>query len=257
MVQQYLSTVSDYSDVLVRFATDNFPSQSQGTSPKRRRNITARDSEARFGRIGRPGSKRFQRYINKSFLQDRQLDLEPEDFQVSRLSTSPFSLLFEEEVARKWAPFVDITEEQQDYLLEAMTMTHKEEEQEDELGDFVIIPREGETIVEETEQFVPEAHFRRVDRKIRAFIKKNPNNPFVLSMDQEILKYIGASTLQPKQFSFDEAFQRMICHGICQYYRLHSHSRNEKSGNRVVMVRRPSEGFLSPTITLSIFLKTL
>jgi len=254
MVQQYLSTpIGDFSFLEeIPNSTPQTP-VNQGVSPKRRqRHVAVRDSQARLSKVGKPGSKRFKRYINNSFLQDQQWDLEPQDFQLHSLSCSPFSLLFEENNGKKWAPFVDITEEEQNYLLSSL---HKEE-QEDEFGDFVILPREEEIEVITTSPIRPEVHFRRVDKKIRRFIQKNPTNQFVLSLDQEILKYIELAAPQPKTFSFDQAFHRMICHGICQFYCLHSHSRDHKGG-RAVTVKKPSQGFPSPEVTLSIFLQSL
>jgi len=255
MVHQYLSTsVGDFS--FLEEISTSVPSPSNPVSPKKRqRYVPMRDSQARFSRVGKPGSKRFQRYMNDSFLHN-VLDLEPEDFQLQSVR-STFSLLFEEQNEKKWAPFVDITEEEQDYLLFSMNHVKKGEEEEDEFGDFVIIPIENMETKQEDCSFHPETKFRKVDKKIRRFIQKNPTNPFLLSMDEEIVKYIEMGTFQPKIFSFDQSFQRMICHGICQFYSLNSFSRENEKGSRVVTVRKPLKGFSTPSITLSIFLQKL
>jgi len=86
----------------------------------------ARDNLASRNRIGRPGSKRYQRYINRSFLGDLGSEGEMElDFRMME-STSPFSILFEESNRKKWDPFVEVTEEKQEKLLISIEITTRQ-----------------------------------------------------------------------------------------------------------------------------------
>jgi len=115
-----------------------------------------RDSQARLEKVGKPGSKRFQRFVNKTYLYQHEWDLQPEDFEIAKKSPSPFSLLFDEKIKQLWEPFIDITEEEQEKLLQKLSSTSfRQEEQEDEFGDFVILPSSSENefvFIEEEEK---------------------------------------------------------------------------------------------------------
>jgi len=257
--QHFLPTTGDCS--LLDITKSNSPNGSQ--RKHRNSQILGRDSQARLNKVGRPGSKRYQRYLNKSYLYEHEWNLLPEDFEVAIKSSSLFSALFDEVNRTKWEPFIDVTEEQQEYLLRRLqdvSVSLVEDEQEDEFGDFVMIPSEHEVlpIVEEvkmTQSFPAHFHFQKVDRKIRKFIRKNPNDPFLRSLDCKIVEYIQHTSYQPKTFSFHGSFHRMVCHGICQFYSLHSKSQNI-SETRVVVVRKPKSNVSFPSVTLSQFLET-
>jgi len=262
MVQQYLPS-GDYTSSILDLSA-NLPSSQpiSISSTSRRQRQMVRDSKP--GKIGKPGSKRYQRYLNKSFLQEQQWDLKKEDFEVFQFSCSPFSLLFEESNKRKWAPFIDITEEEQNQLLSRLREAFSEDEKYDEFGDFVFLSSqtlEAKDFEEPEEEKTPsppaEIHFRKVEKKIRKFIRKNSDLQIIQSLDQEIVEYIQLSTYQPKKFTFSESLHRMICHGICQFYTLSSKSEDCTSGNRVVVVRKPKKGISFPSMTLTKFLQTM
>jgi len=253
MVQQYLPK-QELGDIL------NLPIDQVNRSSPRRRRYAVRDSEARFNRVGKPGSKRHQRYLNNTFLQDQHWDLSPEDFEIVRFSCSPFAALFDEENRRRWEPFVDITEEEQRDLLAHLHCM--KEDNEDEFGDFVVIKSETAQIMEEFDEvkvpsFPPEVHFKKVEKKLRKVMQKHSNNQFFISIDKEIVNYIQLSTYTPLTLSLTESFHRMICHGICQFYSLRSHSESLASGHRIVIVKKPKEGLHFPSTTLSQFLNSL
>jgi len=260
MVQHYLPA-GDYNSILD--LTNNLSStQHIPFSSKRQRQII---KDSRMGKVGKPGSKRYQRYLNKSFLQEQQWDLKPEDFEVIKFSCSPFSVLFEETNRRKWAPFVDITEEKQNQLLSCLRGAISEDEKYDEFGDFVYVFSEALQIkdFEDQEEEVKtppsppaELHFRKVEKKIRKFIRKNSDLQIIHLLDQEIVDYIQLATYQPKRFTFTESLHRMICHGICQFYTLSSRSEDCVGGSRAVVVRKPKKGVCFPSMTLTKFLQT-
>jgi len=261
MVQHFLPTAGDCSLLDLSTNSINYPNGSQ----RKHRQLLVRDSQARLDKVGRPGSKRYQRYLNKSYLYEHEWNLEPEDFEVARKSSSPFSALFDEVNRTKWEPFIDVTEEQQEYLLrklqDASVSLVEVDEQEDEFGDFVMISSEYKVIpideevkkMTQTQSLPVDFHFQKVDRKIRKFIRKNPNDPFLRSLDCKIVEYIQHTSYQSKTFSFHGSFHRMVCHGICQFYSLHSKSQNI-SDTRVVVVRKPKSKIAFPSITLSQFL---
>eukprot|EP01118_Nematostelium_gracile_P014046 TRINITY_DN53_c0_g1_i1.p1 TRINITY_DN53_c0_g1~~TRINITY_DN53_c0_g1_i1.p1 ORF type:complete len:295 (+),score=74.96 TRINITY_DN53_c0_g1_i1:191-1075(+) len=81
-----------------------------------------RDSQSRSHNTGRPGSRRYQRFLNKSFLQEQIWDLQVEDFSIKvPTSLSPFTCLFESaNNMERWSPFVEVTEEIQCQLLSGL-----------------------------------------------------------------------------------------------------------------------------------------
>jgi len=253
MVQQHLQA-GDYSSVVIT------PTgvQSAAQAPFRRRRYVppVRDSGARFTKIGRPGSKRFQRFLNKEYLTEQQWDLELEDFQIVRFGCTPFTPLFEEHNSRIWAPFIDITEEEEQWMIRQLH-EGKSLEERDELGDWIMVEEEDLLVDDFVEQIVhASTSILRIQKNIRQYVRKNPDSPFLLAMDKEITDYIetGSGSLT---YSFETSFHRMICHGICQYYSLHSRSQDKEDGIRVMVISKPRRGISLPSHKLSEYLQTL
>jgi len=259
MVQQHLQT-GDYSTIVVtpngvQIQSVATNATTQPTFRRRRYVPPVRDSQARISRIGRPGSRRYQRFLNNEYLIEQQWDLELEDFQVVRFGGTPFTPLFAEHNRKIWEPFIDVTEEEEQWMLRQLD--GKPTEQGDELGDWIVIEKQTEICLEDFEE--PTVHastsMGRIQRNIRNFIRKNPDSPFLLAMDKEISDYVehGRESLT---YLFENAFQRMICHGICQYYALISRSEDQPDGTRLTTVSKPKKGVFSTSHTLSEYLQT-
>lgn len=253
MVQQHVQT-GDYSTLITATAV-----QTATPTFRRRRFVPPnRDASARTTRIGRPGSKRYQRFLNKEYLSEQQWDLEVEDFQVVRFGCTPFTCLFEEHNNRIWEPFIDITEEEEQWMLRQLEEGKPADlETRDELGDWIVVDRQEENLFDEFVE--PTVHgsisMRRVHKDIRKIIRKNPDSPFLLEMDKEIANYIEAEA-QLLTYKLETAFQRMICHGICQYYSLCSRSEDQPDGTRLTIISKPRKGISLPSHTLSEYLQT-
>jgi len=254
MVQQHLQA-GDYSTIVV---TATGVQSVAPTSGRRGYVPPMRHSHARATRIGRPGSKRYQRFLNKEYLSEQQWDLEFEDFQAVRFGCTPFSALFEEHNSRIWEPFIDITEEEEQWLLRQLEEGKSSNvEERDELGDWIIIQQEEDNLLDE---FVDQAihgatSLLRIQKDIRKFMRRNPDSPFLLAMDKEIADYIEAES-QLLTYTLETSFQRLICHGICQYYALRSRSEDQIDGTRLTIVSKPKGGISLPSHTLSEYLQT-
>jgi len=254
MVQQHLQA-GDYSSVVI--TPTGVQSAAQTTFRRRRYVPPVRDSGARFMRIGRPGSKRYQRFINKEYLTEQQWDLELEDFQVVRFGGTPFTPLFEEHNSRIWAPFVDVTEEEEQWLIRQLCEGKSLEERSDELGDWIMVEEEDLLVDDFVEQVVhASTSILRIQKNIRQYVRQNPDFPFLNEMDKAITDYIenGSGSLT---YSFETSFHRMICHGICQYYSLHSRSEDSEDGIRVMVISKPRKGISLPSHRLTEYLQTL
>jgi len=194
--------------------------------------------------------------LNKTFLHDNQWDLVPEDFTIFRMSCSPFSCFFSEANRKKWAPFVDITEEEQHKLLNQLYGS-SDEELEDELGEWVIVEKEQKATSDEIKiSFRAEVQFQRVDKKIRKLMLRNTCDEFLVLLDQEIVKFMQVPAGKLLTKTFDEPFHRLICHGVCQFYSLVSKSEDFEGGRRVVIIKSKNSLHF-PSTTLSKFLESL
>lgn len=236
MVQQHLQ-VGDYSSVISDSIQTNY------VYSRRRRFVPpVRDSQSRVNRIGKPGSKRYQRFVNKEYLMQQQWDLEMEDFQCVRFGLTPFSPLFEEHNKRIWEPFLDITEEEEQMMLKQL----KERkllslEQKDEFGDWVMVDNE-EDFEDLLEPRVDASiSILKIQKNIRKFIKKNPDSSLLFNLDKEIFEYVE-STETSLTYTFESSYQRMMCHGVCQYYSLCSRSEDQEDGSRKMIITRPKKG---------------
>jgi hypothetical protein len=253
MVQQHIQA-GDYSTLITATGV-----QTVAPTFRRRRFVPPnRDGAARTTRIGRPGSKRYQRFLNKEYLSEQQWDLELEDFQVVRFGCTPFTRLFEEHNNKIWEPFIDITEEEEQWMLRQLEEGKPSDlETRDELGDWIVIDQQEENLLDEfVDQIVPgSVSMRRVQKDIRKFIRKNPDYPFLVAMDKEITSYIETE-VKCLSYKLETAFQRMICHGICQYYSLQSRSEDQPDGTRLTIISKPRKGVPLPSHTLSEYLQT-
>jgi hypothetical protein len=192
----------------------NVPSSRRSTRPP-----INRASTARLSYFGRPGSKRFQRFVNKSFLLDNEDDLNAEDLVVFSSTSTALTLICEESNKKIWEPFVSVTEEQQKNMIAIIEPTR---------GTAAEVPLSSAR------------SFASIEVKIRKVLKANIDSEFFLSLEKELLNYIESDDVSTLEYSFPEAYHRMLCHGICQYYNLKSISKNDKGG-RILVVDKKKE----------------
>lgn len=215
-------------------------------SPARNWRWAPRESLASRLRVGRPGSKRFQRFLNKEFLETAQEDLESRDWDIIDFSTtgSWFGQLCDEHNRVVWEPFVDITEEEQDYLICAANDRQRKE-----------ASMEGAACNGTS----PAARFERIERKPRRALWENPRCEFLQQVESEVIAFLhrcGSPVVEPLVMPLDGSpYHRLICHGVSQYYLLASYSRTA-NGQRSLIICKPRhvDHIEQPHITLSEFL---
>lgn len=229
-----------------------------GTSPTKRKSNSwtpQRDSLARRNNIGKPGSRRHQRWLNRMFLMEQEVELELEDFTIFDPARTPLSQIFEDSFYNEiWAPFVDITEEQEEKLLMSIdvTLTHKNDKFRREVA--VSFDDEDEDDDLDVKMHPPHESFKRIDKKIRKVLQQQIENEFLSSMDKEIASYIQIKEFNTLTYSFEDSFHRLICHGICQFYSLRSRSEDSETGDRILVIKKPAT-LLKPSTTLTQFLQ--
>jgi len=204
---------------------------------KRNYRWTSKDSSARFEDVGKMGSKRYQRFLNKTFLIDQERQLDAADFNIFVHCCTPFTQLWQEpKKLQVWEPFIDVTEERQEELLVSLSV---------DISNYL------QNMTEESAS----ASFKIIDRKIRKLLKRHLRSEFLMALDDEILGYIRLDDYNTLVYSFSDPYHRMICHGICQFYSLQSRSKNSK-GDRVVVVSKTQHTSI-PNQTLSQHLQKL
>jgi len=239
-------------------------SQSYGAQPnaptaspsKRKSNswTPQRDSLNRRNNIGKPGSRRHQRWLNRMFLMEQEVELELEDFKIFDTTKTALSQIFEDSFCSEiWAPFVDVTEEQEEQLLMSIdvTLTHKNDKESDL---EVEVSFDDEDDSSDDQMFPAQESFKRIDKKIRKVLQQQIENEFLSSMDKEIANYIQIKEFNTLTYSFEDSFHRLICHGICQFYSLRSRSEDSETGDRILVIKKPAT-ILKPSTTLTQFLQ--
>ena len=109
--------------------------------------------------------------------------------------------------------------------------------------------------------------FQNVNRRIRHLLRKNKSRipiGLIQYMEDQIVEYFTKSRKQ--QFGdadevcivwvLPSSFDRLLAHGLCQFYSLESESA-DVNGRRQTHVRRGTDGFVMPSETLSRYLKSL
>jgi len=203
-----------------------------------------RDSQVNRDSSGRPGSKRFQRYMNRSFLLEQSNEVEFDDFSIVMTSKTAFTDLHQNsETLRQWEEFIEVTEEKQQQLLVGLSI---------DVSNYV------QQKITQRQEFLKNMsaveRFNAIDRKLRRVLQIYGNSQILAELDSELLQYIATGEFGSLMYTFSEPYQRMLCHGIiCQFYALNSQSQDMASGKRTVIVSRTKETRV-PVITLTQYL---
>lgn len=190
---------------------------------------------------GKPGTRRHQRHLNRTFLTDRVDEVEGQDWFVP--DTPSFTFFSCEENVRAWETLMNLSEAEQDELFEWF--------HELSLAEATQPARKYKSAMSGAQ-----AAFNRIDRTARHCMKRQfgSGSYFLSTLDVEILAFAnGAETMMTYQL--DDSPRRLMCHGICQYYSLISRSVTNKAGVRTTFIYKPKEHTI-PTISLLEFMAT-
>jgi len=217
-------------------SVDRFP-QSRSYQKK----TYQRDSLASREQIGRPGSKRYQRWFNGNFLSEQADTLKTRlDFQVVE-DTSLFRCLFvNADSAQLWEPFCEVTEDEQDEMLI-------------QLGYYPKPTNDGISTLPHR-LCSAQTSFKKIDKRIRAIFDRNFDCDLLQKLDQEIIAYVHRNDSRKRVYVFKQPFHRLICHGVAQFYSLRASSQDTSQGQRELVISKPPRVIL-PSKTLCEYLK--
>jgi len=213
-----------------------------------------RASSTRIHYIGRPGSRRYQRYLNRSFLLENERNITPQDLLVFSQITTPLSMVLQDSNHLKnWEPFISTSEEKQEHMLKKLTNGSEH--------------NTNKSNARRMSSSSASDSFALIDLKIRKLFKKSGVLECEIfdNLEKEITCFILGNDNDNNNstsltYSFDSTYQRMLCHGICQYYRLESRSQSVDDDNdvdhKIVIVKKKHESCI-PNETLSTHLQTI
>lgn len=228
-----------------------------GRGPLKHRKLRgARDSLNSRMKIGRPGSRRYRHWENEFFLVKNLSETESEYESEYSDKDEPFlpgygafAVLFEEENAVKWEPFVDITEEEQRILLKIEELTRISQEEESTSAIWSAAER-----------------FGSLHRRARKTLRRNKYSKILHSLDLVVSAFargeeidfapeymrtpdvIGAEESQGTLdqqlivFAFGDKFRRHLLHCLCEFYDLVSYSTNVGE-DRLTVVKKRNEDY--------------
>eukprot|EP00005_Dracoamoeba_jomungandri_P005778 CAMPEP_0174254526 /NCGR_PEP_ID=MMETSP0439-20130205/3845_1 /TAXON_ID=0 /ORGANISM="Stereomyxa ramosa, Strain Chinc5" /LENGTH=279 /DNA_ID=CAMNT_0015336161 /DNA_START=176 /DNA_END=1016 /DNA_ORIENTATION=- len=168
---------------------DNFDDEvfAKSYPPRRRKKWYPDRSSLCFrNHVGRPGSRRYNRYLNSAYLNGGMEDWEeiPDKHALKAIGlqtpgiepTSLFRELFEDEqLLESWLPFSSVTEEEQERLLSIVAPGDESDEEE-------IDPRP-----------LTEQHFMRLDPSTRKLIRRQGSHHLVKGLEEEIQQFLNRS----------------------------------------------------------------
>eukprot|EP01114_Cavostelium_apophysatum_P017124 TRINITY_DN5012_c0_g1_i1.p2 TRINITY_DN5012_c0_g1~~TRINITY_DN5012_c0_g1_i1.p2 ORF type:complete len:241 (+),score=58.59 TRINITY_DN5012_c0_g1_i1:212-934(+) len=196
------------------------PAPVEQTTPKKRWTPNRASTAGRSSNVGRPGSKRFQRYMNKMYLLKEHHNVTVDDFGIYVVpNPTIFGQIFEGENRKIWDEFISLSETRQRRFL-------------NELSSY---------IRKMDKQSEAKAHhsFISIEKSARDGIRKGFQTDFFLNLDKELSDYADDDDdTNSWIYTFEDSYQRLICHGICSYYRLVSRSQDDENGERVVVIKK-------------------
>jgi len=215
------------------------PAASSLGSPSKKWKWGPRNS-TRKPRQGKPGSKRYQRWLNASYLMDLEADLEISDFTVEPPSSMFQTVFDDDEFYTMWCPFIETTEE---YELEMLSYFEK-----------------PQSCKVSSDPLTPEQSYRKIHRETRRLLHKYVETEFLNDLDNEISSFVfDCTAVHELSFQIDNPFHRLLCYGICQYYSLHTKSIPVLASEqeKIVYISKPKYTFAPPHSSLCTFLRSM
>jgi len=178
---------------------------------------------------GRPGSRRYQRWLNRAFLETLEEvdESDYDDFFSERQSI--FSVWFDEANADLVEPLLDTSYDLQEETLGSLDFRQSNVTT---FNADVMVARSFKDVNPRMVQLLKHVDFlTALDSKIRQFLVEESSNccneQFVCTPFDNYV-----------EFCFHNSFHRLLAHGVCRYYKLSSYSIDSAPG-RTTIVNKP------------------
>jgi len=212
--------------------------------------IPQRDNcEARVVRTGRPGSKRYQRFLNKMFLFECNEEVELDPLLTNR--PGAFSMLFRSPDREAWAAYMDHTDEcavEDDAIrclvgsVSSIPLRRRPLRDQDVNGGLGKQNVNGGLKQNNRDDSSKvRLTLDHVAPSLRKVLFRFRDSTPLIWLNGEVRSFAdGSSYCDKSSLSFSlDPFLRLLCHSVCQFYRVSSRSEDTDCGERVVTLRRP------------------
>lgn len=196
-------------------------------------------------------------------------------FAPSRSRATAFEkVMSSSENMQRWEPFIEITEEEEAYMLAQIENAEKANFTDPSPNSYPPSSFTSSSSLSsssssssyrarvrvihiDTES--PASKFSRVDRRIRHDLLRRHADPFIRQIEQELIRFIQRKSRRPLVLHLEDGFQRLLTHGCCQYMCLSSQSVTDPaSGLRVTVISAPRGVDLPvPRVLLTEYLASL
>eukprot|EP00698_Gefionella_okellyi_P015035 TRINITY_DN420_c0_g1_i2.p1 TRINITY_DN420_c0_g1~~TRINITY_DN420_c0_g1_i2.p1 ORF type:complete len:190 (-),score=34.45 TRINITY_DN420_c0_g1_i2:178-747(-) len=163
-------------------------------------------------------------------------------------TSAHFDLLESDENRQAFAPFVHVTEAREADLLKELQ--------------HVLQDSNTQRKASMKQSVSASCCYGRIDQRIRYHLRRY-TGPGVAHFEAEILQFVSDGSTSNKLTTphkindaalvlvCADAFERMLCHAVCQYHALACHSHNAEHGPRTTVIMRPKLRHVHPDIRLS------
>ncbi|EGC32832.1 hypothetical protein DICPUDRAFT_98760 [Dictyostelium purpureum] len=198
-----------------------------------------RDSLAFRESPGKPGTKRFNRYLNTQFLKTAGSLGDNINAEMDYSFTESKNTLFYQDSQNSTFYFdnmVNITCDQEEELIDSIQQQTKNAHNES--------TADGEQL------------FSKLRKSLRPFFKKSflLDNLFIQETEQQILEFLENSSIKQMEYNQSNPSKRIIIHGLSSYYSLQSKSHSTKNGQRILVIRKPRNLPPLPEISITQYL---
>jgi len=228
-----------------------------------------RDSLKSRNSFGRPGSKRYQRWLNDFFLLELNKslsDIEDEfewmddtQFFFDTTPRPPLRKLFDDPASLQlFEPFINVTETNQSKLMAILNKLHEAKTVEDTLSSTDASDEEEDienVAPAKPKDLAPEQSLKKLTKDSRKLLKRYADSEILADLNRQVLAFVtNTEGLSSQHFKWSDGFQRKLGHAVCQFYCLHSFSRDTTDGRATVASFTDVK--LSPHVSLLQFLAT-
>ncbi|KAN0029825.1 hypothetical protein ACTA71_007962 [Dictyostelium dimigraforme] len=240
---------NDYS-VAREFANLHSVATSKKKSKSNRDSLAFRDSP------GKPGTKRFNRYLNTQFLKTAGSlgggsgDIEMDYTFYEQRNT----LFYQDQQNSKYYQdnCVNIScDQEQEILNDCLTPSKKSNSRKrNDFGSTNVTSTNGNNNDNSLNTNEDNELFSKLKKNLRPFFKKSflLDSLFIQETEKEILSFIRgddcncktlSSNNNTKEFNQENPGKRLIIHGLASYYSLQSRSHTTNNGQRILVLRKP------------------
>ncbi|KAK5578484.1 hypothetical protein RB653_008155 [Dictyostelium firmibasis] len=206
-----------------------------------------RDSLAFRDSPGKPGTKRFNRYLNTQFLKTAgSLGSGNGDIEMDyNFYEQRNTLFYQDQQNSKYYldNCVNISCDQEQEILDNCSTSSKKSNLRKKNNDKNNNDNSNNSLSGNEDNEL----FSKLKKNLRPFFKKSflMDSHFVQETEKEILSFIrgddcpyGSTPINRKEFNQDNPSKRLIIHGLASYYSLHSKSHTTNNGQRILVLRK-------------------